>query len=222
MKAKKFELIFTPIAVVSLGLSSWYFHSGWLVLLCTVLGVLGSILNGTGRKYCYFFSLASSLMYACVSLSSKFYGEAILHFAFVSPLFLYSILRWFRPRQKRTRADVFHLSRRALVLFGVLLVVGTAGYGLVLRYIGSRQPYLNALSTVVALAANFLSAKRMKEQWYAQLLSNATLIALWLIASGSDAGNLPVLIQNLLFIACNIHGAIVWSKMAREAQKTAQ
>lgn len=213
-KFSRFEMIFTPAALAVLCAVSLVFHAGLLVVLCTVLGVIGSVLNGAGRKYCYFFSLASSLMYAFISLSNRYYGEAILHFAFVSPLFLYSILRWFRPREAEAHPDVFHLSRRALLGFGLVLVFGTAGYGFVLSLLSSRLPYLNAVSTVLAVGANFLSARRMKEQWYLQLASNAALIALWCIAAGSDAGNLPVLVQNFLFIICNVRGLLLWHRMS--------
>ncbi len=208
-----FEWIFIPVALVSLGLCAWRFHAGVLVPLCAMLGVVGSTLNGTGRKVCYFFLLASAVMYAYISFANRFYGEAILSAVYSAPLFLYSILRWFKPGGAKKTADVFHLRPAAALRLGGLLLVGAVVYGFALRAMGSHLPFLNAVST--AVAANYLSARRMKEQWYAQLASNAALITMWLIASGSDQGNVPLLVENILFVVSNIRGAIRWTRLGR-------
>ena len=210
-----FEWIFIPLALVSLSLCAWRFHAGVLVTLCAMLGVVGSTLNGTGRKVCYFFLLASAVMYAYISFTNRYYGEAILSAVYSAPLFLYSILRWFKPGGTKKTADVFHLRPAAALRLGGLLLAGAVGYGFALRAMGSHLPFLNAVSTAVAVAANYLSARRMKEQWYAQLASNAALIIMWLIASGSDQGNVPLLVENILFVVSNIRGAIRWTRLGR-------
>ncbi len=208
-----FDLIFPPAAILTLCWFAWRFDSGALVLLCTILGFLGCIFNGNGKKYCYFFSLASSLMYAFISLSNKYYGEAILHFALISPLYIYSLLRWFRPRERKKKTDIYRLNARTAVLLCLALAAGSALYGCLLSRMGSSLPYLNALATAVTTVANFLSARRMREQWYANIVTNGVLITLWLLASGADTGNLPLLVQNILFVICNIRGMILWRRM---------
>lgn len=216
----KFEWIFGAAAVLLLGICGIYFGSGVHVTVCACLGILGSVLNGKGRKECYFLLLLSSLMYATTALSSKLYGEAILHFALVSPLFLYSILRWYRPHSREQKKDVFALKPKTILLLGALMLVLAVGYGFLLRRMGSNLPFLNAASTMAALAANYLSARRMKEQWYAQLVSNAVLITVWCLTSLGDPAGMPFMLQNILFVISNLRGAVLWNQMSKEAAET--
>lgn len=212
----RFEQIFLPISLLCLIFCGCYFHSGWIVIVSTCLGMIGSVLNGTGRKFCYFFLLISSLLYAYISFENHYYGEAILHLCCVSPLFLYSAIRWFSPRKKIVSAEIFKLPGRTAVIMAILMVVGSVGYGILLNCLHSAQPYLNAISTAVTVGANYLLSRRMKEQWYAQLLSNAVLITLWLIASTQQGlGNLPLMVQNILFIVSNLRGAMQWNRQYR-------
>ncbi len=211
-----FEWIFGTLAVLTLCVCGWFFKSGWNVIACACFGIVGSVINGRGRKECYFFLLASSLLYAFTALSSKNYGESILNFAYVSPMFFYSILRWYRPNKQQQKKDIFTLNRKTMLLLCAAMLLLGAAYGFVLRRLGSNLPFLNAASTMVAVAANYLSARRMKEQWYAQLISNAVLITLWLLTSLNNPGNLPLMVQNVLFVLSNLRGAVLWKKMSAE------
>ncbi|MBQ4347616.1 MAG: nicotinamide mononucleotide transporter, partial [Firmicutes bacterium] len=98
----------------------------------------------------------------------------------------------------------------------LLLCAGvTAGYGRVLEIIGSNAPYLNSLGTGLCICAAYLSSRRIKEQWYFWLAYTFLLIALWLPSAMQDINNLPVLLQNFIFLGININGLLVWRKMYR-------
>lgn len=217
IKKNLFEIIFIPVMLASLITSAILFHSQPLILILTILGMFGSILNGRGNKLCYFFGLTSTVMYGMISLKANYIGEVILHFAFLSPMYVYSIAKWFRPNKKKEAKNkqMFSLNAIQIVSLVIVGIVIVGVYGTILMYVlKSSFPFLNALSTVVVLLAGYLGAKRVKEQWIAHILGNAVLIALWVLSG--DKGNYPILIQNVLFVVCNIRGIIIWQKELRK------
>lgn len=217
LRKNLFEIIFIPVMLASLITSAILFHSELLVLFLTILGMFGSILNGRGNKLCYFFALASTIMYGIVSLRANFIGEVILHFAFLSPMYIYSIIKWFRPKKNKenTNKQMFSLKASGIVTLIVVGLVIVGVYGVILMFLaGSSFPFLNAASTVVVLLAAYLGAKRVKQQWFAHILGNAILIALWILSG--DKGNYPILIQNALFVVCNLRGIIIWQKESKK------
>lgn len=217
IKKNLFEIIFIPVMLASLTTSAVFFHSEPLILILTILGMFGSVLNGRGNKLCYFFGLTSTVMYGIVSLKANFIGEVILHFAFLSPMYIYSIAKWFRPNNKKQAKNkqMFSLNAMQIIFLIIVGLIIVGVYGTILKFvIKSSFPFLNAVSTVVVLLAGYLGAKRVKEQWIAHILGNAVLIALWFLSG--DKGNYPILIQNALFVVCNVRGIIIWQKELRK------
>ncbi len=199
--------------LASLITASVLFHSELLVVILTILGMFGSVLNGRGNKLCYFFALISTVMYGIIALKANFMGEVILHFAFLSPMYIYSITKWVKPKKDKTfkQKQMFSLNVFQIVFIVIVGLIIVGVYGTILMFvIKSDFPFLNAVSTVVVLLAGYLGAKRVKEQWIAHILGNIVLIALWVLSG--DEGNYPILIQNILYIVCNVRGIIIWQK----------
>lgn len=218
IKKNLFEIIFIPLMLGALISASVIFNSPFLVLICTIVGLMGSVLNGKGRVLCYFFALTSSIAYGIISLRANYLGEVILHFGFLTPLYLLSIIRWCAPKRKRTtnqQSPMFKLNSANAVAIIVTSIIAIIIYGIILKFaIRSAFPFLNAASTVIILMANYLGAKRKREQWLAHILGNVIVITLW--ALSEDKGNYPILIQNALFVVCNIRGIIVWNKQLKK------
>ncbi len=219
-KLDAFEIIYLAVSALVLLISALVLKSDLLTVLCAMLGILGSVLVGTGRKVAYFFSLASSLMYIFVSFRAGQYGETLLHAACVSPLYVYSIIKWYVRGRDSDSDDCFRLTKKQIAFFLALGVALTVVYGSVLKEYGpligleTRLPFLNSASTSLCLAAYILSAKRMREMWFAHLGANAVLITMWLLASDTDSGNMLIMIENILFVICNIRGLLVWNRLS--------
>lgn len=224
-KLNTFEIIYLAASAAVLCVSALVLGSDLLTVLCALLGILGSVLVGTGRKVAYFFSLASSMMYIVVSFRAGQYGETLLHTLCVSPLYVYSIIKWYLPSRKSNSDDCFRLSAKQIALFVTAGIIITAAYGWALKSLGpvigfeTKLPFLNSASTALCLAAYILSAARMREMWFAHLGANAVLITMWLLASDTDSGNMLIMIENILFVICNIRGLIVWTRLTSPHRK---
>lgn len=208
-----FESAYLAISIGAIITAAVFFDSPILVPICTILGIMGSVLNSKGNAFCYLLAMSSSVTYGIVSINAIFWGEVILHFAILVPLYIFSLVKWLKPRKDSTTpsaSPMYALNKEKLILYICIGIIATGAYGAILDSVGSNLPYLNALSTVVLLFANLLGSKRVLEQWYFYLGSNVVLILLWLL--GGDKGNYPILIQNILYVIINIRGTVLWIK----------
>lgn len=208
-----FESAYLAISFGAIITTAVFFNSNILVPICTLLGIMGSVLNSKGNAFCYLLAMSSSIIYGIVSIRANFIGEVILHYAFIVPLCIFSLIKWLKPRKDSSTpkaSPMYTLSKEKLVMYIVIGIIITGVYGVILDVIGSDLPYLNALSTVVLLFANLLGSKRVLEQWYFYLGSNVVLVVLWLL--GGDKGNYPILIQNILYVIINVRGTVLWIK----------
>lgn len=210
-----FEIVYLVLSVGILIASAIVFKSEVLVPICTILGLVGSVLNSKGSAFCYLLAMSSSITYGIVSLKANFLGEVILHFGLLVPLYIYSLIKWLKPRKNNKNESsvrpMYSMSGQKIVFITVVGLILTAVYGLILKYaLKSAFPFLNAASTVCLLLANFLGAKRVLQQWYVYIIGNVVLIVLWLLSG--NKGNYPIFIQNALYVIINIRGIYLWVK----------
>lgn len=210
-----FEIVYLVLSIAILIASAIVFKSEVLVPICTILGLVGSVLNSKGSAFCYLLAMSSSIMYGIVSLKANFLGEVILHFGLLVPLYIYSLIKWLKPNKNKSSESsvrpMYSMSVQKIVFIAIVGVIMTAVYGLILKYaLKSAFPFLNAASTVCLLLANFLGAKRVLQQWYVYILGNVVLILLWLLSG--NKGNYPIFIQNALYVIINIRGIHLWVK----------
>ena len=221
-KYLKFENIYSIFSVLILLVYGIVFKSSAAVLVSAVSSMVGNLLNAMSFKVSYLFALIASVTYSFVALEQHYYGEFIYNLFILAPLFIYCTFRWFIPSRKKetsAKGDVFSITPKLALLFGSTLVVVIVVYGYILKVIGSELPFINACSTLFVLGANCLGSRRMKEQWYLFLGSNAFLIILWATAGKTDPGNALYVVQNLLFIVSNSYGLYKWRKISKEEHK---
>ncbi len=220
-KKYTFEIIFLVVSLAALITSSIVFKSHVLVLICTTLGLVGSVLNSKGNALCYMLAMTSSITYGIVSLEADFIGEVILHWGFLVPLYIYSLIKWLKPNKNKKSIvrPVFSLNKEKTIFLTIIALIVVGVYGVVLKYLlKSDFPFLNAASTVCLLFANLLGAKRVRQQWYVHMIGNIVLITLWLLKK--EQGNYPIFIQNVLFFIINIRGVILWTKLSKTYERS--
>ncbi len=218
-----FENIYFAFSMVVLLICGILLKSTPFILVSSLISMSSNLLNAMTLKVSYIFSLIASAMYSVSAFEQHYYGEFFFHLFVMVPLFVYSIFRWFVPSRKKTAAakgDVFHITRKTAVPLAIALIFVVCVYGYGLKLIGTVHPFANACSTLLVVGANFLGSRRMKEQWYLFLASNAFLIFLWVAAGENDLGNILYAIQNVLFIIGNIYGIVKWTKVSKEEKKS--
>lgn len=212
---KTIEIVFYLVSCATLITMAIIFRSDILPLISSLLGVTGVVLNIRAHKLCFLFLLLMAIVYGIVAFTQKYYGEAALNILYLVPTYAISLIKWARKREDFVTVEIFTASNKILLIMMLTGAVGIVGYGFVLSLTDASLPYLNAIGTFVCAGAAFLAARKMKEQWVFWILNNVVLIILWCMNLNMGTGNLPILIQNVLFMVMNIYGYRSWKNMQK-------
>lgn len=212
----KADLIFYSASIILIIVSGIIFKAYWISFLVSIIGITAGILNMKANKYSYVLYTAQVILYAYVSWRNRFIGEAVLAAFYLLPVYAYSAVKWIRISRKEPGLQIFKITKKLLIILAIACVVVTAGYGYVLSLLNSGLPYVNALGTFTSVAAGYLSARRIKEQWYFWIAYSLIFSGIWISTLGPDTSQITLILQNIPFLYINIVGLVKWNRMYRE------
>ena len=132
----------------------------WVAVICSMAYV---ILIARKRIIAWLFALIASCIYVYLCIISQYYLESFLQIFYVL-MAIYGWYSWNRAEQH----DEF-IKRWSLKAHGINIVLSTV-ITLILGYIFDQYtdqslPYLDAFTTVFSIAATFMVAHRILENW---------------------------------------------------------
>ena len=143
-------------------------------IACVVLAArrhVGTWPAGIIAVAAYFVVFAQSKLYADAALQVVFLGQGI-----------YGWLQWTRSAANVAEPeliDVLQPTQRGLL--GAIIVVASVGIGAGLsRYTDASRPFVDATVSVLSLAANWLLARRMLENWAVWLAADILYVGLFI------------------------------------------
>lgn len=180
----------------------WSLLSGVLGICSVVLGAQGSILT-------FVFGFAQVGTYTYLCYLEHFYAEIAINIYYFLTM-IYGVYCW-RSRlsdnglEVSTRRISYRLVPFVLVsIIGLSLLVGW----LLSRYTDDPQPYLDAFTTVPAIAAQLFMVLAFREQWYLWLVVDILAVIMWLRAE-----NYCMAAQYAFWCANCIYGYTQWTKL---------
>jgi len=209
----KYDYGYYLFCLMVLVISSTIYHSSIISLTAAILGISAVMMNMKAQKICFVLYLIQCLVYSYIAYNERFYGEVVRNIIYSIPMYTWSIIQWMKNKEKIKSDQIYtisHCFNMALIIF---IILGTIGYGYVLTLLHSSLPYLNSLSTLVIIVSTFLATKMIKQQWFYWCFYCIIMFILWYSTGTSQ---LPLLIQNILFLFLNIQGIITWKKLSRE------
>jgi nicotinamide mononucleotide transporter PnuC len=215
----KWNYIFYIFSCVTLIAVTIIFRSSVLTLLASLIGLTSGMMNLKANKLCFITYIVQAALYSYVSFTNKFYGEAILAGLYLFPMYIYSAFKWIRKKtddKDDSDPKVYKLEAKYYIWIAAAGVVITGGYGYLLSVLNSSAPYLNSLGTFMCIAAAFLTAKRVKEQWYFWMGYSISLIIIWAGTLGTNMDQIALLIQIVLYMGINLGGLLRWNKLYKE------
>ena len=227
MQAKEkiylYGLLVTGIAVqvvtfVLLPDNPWSLVSG-------VLGICSVVLCSQGNILTFFFGFGQILTYTYLCYLERFYaGIAMNAFYFITQI--YGIYAWRKrlihketsdtlsdtsagsPQSATAEIRTRRLSVKTVsVLLVLVIAVSWLTGWLLSRYTDDTQPYLDAFTTVPAIAAQILMVLAYREQWYLWLFIDVLYVLLWL-----RADNYCMTAQYVFWCINCIYGFLHWSR----------
>lgn len=106
------------------------------------------------------------------------------------------------------------LSLKNTIILLITVLVATLVYGLILQFLSGNLPFIDALSTVVAVIAMYISIKMYTEQWLLWIIVNIATIIMWIYAFLNGTGSIAILIMSFIYF---INSLIMYFKWKNES-----
>lgn len=207
--------LFSAVAVVLTLLMKDSFF-GFTVFLT---GVLCVVLAAKGKLMTYAFGMYNTFGYAYLAYTNGLYGELLLNLLFFVPMNAVGFFLW-KKHQADGELEMLRMSARGLAAVAAICAAASLGLGFGLSFVPTQNsPYIDAITTVLSIAATLLMVKRFREQWLLYIVLNLFTVVLWIIrtAEGSPDGMLMIVMWSAYLVNA-IYGYRIWSRGARQAQ----
>lgn len=124
--------------------------------------------------------IANNIFFLILFVNAKLYGDAGLQLIYVA-LGFQGWYYWLYGGQNRKAAQITHASPRLFAAVNVFVLIGATGLVLALRKAGGAAPVMDAFTTVLSLAAQYLLNRKTIENWLLWIV--ADIICVWLYIS---------------------------------------
>lgn len=191
-------------------------QDSFLGLITSLSGMLCVVLVAKGKLANYYPGILNVLLYAYLSYQQGFYGEVALNILYFLPMQLIGLLLWKKHQAKNQDISdiaVNMLSKKKKIIWGIIIVAATILLGHVLQEMGGAQPYVDATTTILQIAAQFFMIKRLVEQWITWIIVDMVSIWMWLTAFLTSGNDVTVLIMWVAYLFNAIYGYYNWKKI---------
>lgn len=179
-------------------------------LVSGLLGVCSVVLGAQGNMLTFVFGFAQVATYTYLCCLEHFYAEIAMNIYYFVTM-IYGVYCWHNRLSDNTlQVRTRRLSKRFLLLLCVVLIAVSIFTGWLLsRYTDDPQPYMDAFTTIPAIAAQLLMVLAFREQWYLWLIVDVLAAIMWL-----RAGNYCMAVQYAFWCANCIYGFKQWSQLS--------
>lgn len=180
-------------------------NTSLLEYLGVLTGITYVILAAFKKRICWLFALISTGIYTWLCFIGQLYIESSLQ-VFYFVMAIYGWIKWSNDLEKNLPIIrwplLYHFYNIVISAFMATIL----GY-FVSVYTDQSQPYLDAFTTVFSLAATFMIAKRVLENWIYWILIDLALFVLY-----ASKGYVLTGIQYGLFSLIALFALFSWYK----------
>ena len=177
-------------------------------LVSGMLGICSVVLGAQGNIMTFVFGFAQVATYTYLCCVERFYAEIAINIYYFITM-IYGVYCW---RNRLSNNSLQVQTRRLsikLLAWGMLLIAlfsWLTGW-LLARFTDDPQPYMDAFTTVPAIAAQLLMVLAYREQWYLWLVVDVLAVVMWLRAE-----NYCMAAQYVFWCVNCIYGYIQWTR----------
>lgn len=186
-----------------------------IMIVSGITGVISVVLCSQGKISHYAFGFVQVVTYLIIAWRQRLYGEVGINvFYFFS--MIYGIYVWMRRYHVNEQTGSAELQARKLtvgwwisIVTAVLLGSLLTGW-LLATYTDDSDPYLDAFTTIPAIAGQLLMVFGYREQWFFWFCIDVGCVWLWL-----RAGNWSMAALYAFWCANCIKGFLRWTRSAQ-------
>ena len=152
--------------------------------------------------------IANSAFYVIIFLQSRLFADMSLQVIYIILGFL-GWYWWLKGGENRSMLKVSKASYRSLITISGISIIATFFMTRYLQSINDSAPFLDALTTVMSLAAQYLLTKKNIENWYVWISADVIYIGLYASRSLYLTSGLY-----LVYLIMCISGLKMWKQSA--------
>lgn len=172
---------------------------------CVYLTVIENVWN-------FPLGIANNVFFLALFAGARLYGDAGLQIVYVA-LGIQGWYLWLRGGEGHTPLRVSRASARMLLAVGACVVAGTALLTFVFIRTHDSAPFLDALTTVLSLAAQYLLNRKALENWLLWIAADIIYIYLY-----TSRGLYLTGVLYFVFLCMCAAGLKVWLRSARDSR----
>ncbi len=183
--------------------------SSWLEIIAMLTGIAGVWLTMKENIWCFPIGIINVSLYAWIFMTPgiRLYADALLQLIYIILLF-YGWINWnYRNKNKEKKHPVNIPLKIALKLF-IICLIATIVLAVFLQYFtNASYPWLDSALTCASLAAQWMIAKKMIENWIVWIVVDLIYLPLYYVKQ------LPfTVILYSIFLILAINGYTEWKK----------
>lgn len=214
---KKWEVIWLLVATVVILSVSVYWKDSIVATFAALTGIWCVILTGKGKLSSFWFGSINTVLYAIIAWEAKYWGEVMLNLIYYVPMNFVGLYMWSKNMNKETEEVVKkRLSLKKSIMSYGLVIVGTLGYGLFLKVLNGTLPFVDSMSTIFSVFAQFLCVKRYMEQWVLWVIVDVVTVIMWIYAFVNGTGDMATVLMWSIYLINAIFMLIKWKKDTEE------
>ena len=214
---KKWEVIWLLVATAVILSVSVYWKDSIVATFAALTGIWCVILTGKGKLSSFWFGSINTVLYAIIAWEAKYWGEVMLNLIYYVPMNFVGLYMWSKNMNKETEEVVKKRLplKKSIMSYG-LVIVGTLGYGLFLKVMNGTLPFVDSMSTVFSVFAQFLCVKRYMEQWVLWVIVDVVTVIMWIYAFVNGTGDMATVLMWSIYLINAIFMLIKWKKDTEE------
>ena len=214
----KGELLLWSSSVFLILLSFILFdRQNYFNLISSLLAVTALIFVAKGDPIGQFLFIFFEIIYASISLSYTYYGEAITYFFMSLPMTVLSLISWLKNpyNDNKKEVKVNNLHKKEIVFMLLLTGAVTILFYFLLGLFGTANLLVSTFSVATSFAAAYLIFRRSPYFPLGYAINDIVLIVLWSLASLDDISYMSVTICFVTFLINDLYGFISWRRMEK-------
>ena len=213
---KKQEVLWLIIACAIIAGLSIYWGDNLMGVISATTGVACVVCTGKGKLSAYIFGLINCVLYAIIAYEAKLYGETMLNAIYYLPMQFYGFYIWSKHMNNETHeVEKKHMTNKGRLLLLLSIIIGTVGYGFILKTMGDAMPFVDSFTTVASVIAMIISVKMFAEQWWIWIAVDVFSVYMWWCNFTSGNDNMATLLMWIVYLGNACIMCYKWEKEVR-------
>lgn len=205
------ELIGFIVLFIIILINAVIFNDSHIAVVYASCGILYTMLAGKGKIKCYTFGIIATLCYSYLAYKNSLFGNMALNLCYYLPMQILGIFSW----KKHLNKDLNEIIKTKLnipdrIILSILTLISSIFTIILLLHLNDKSAVIDGLTTVLSIAAMYLTVKRCIEQWILWTIINFLSIIMWVKISLSGVRVYSTILVWSVYFILGIYFYIKW------------